>query len=304
MSPDEGITDEEVSAYITAEDTGRDCWDRRLRVRHGLAVFMANRIRAHRASGEGGSTSALRASAPEGFDALRAERDKLAAFKAFVHRRLDEIGVPVDPPGEHRDAGCRIGQRIDWLVARLVKFRDQALAAEDQSDGANAPSPPEGQSAADILHAAHSAQRRMEIERDRMHAALVELVATVRGECPALLDEDRGGSAVLIGLIDAALPPQADAAAHLARASHSLAPEGISAGDVATIVEHLTGAKLADDRAAWAAALLNERAKPTAAHVAVCGPVSQDEAKAIGSMIAAASKMMADQSPIAEGPAG
>lgn len=49
---------------------------------------------------------------------MSAQRDKLAAFKAYVHRRLDEAGVPADPPGEHREAGCRIGQRLDWLMVR------------------------------------------------------------------------------------------------------------------------------------------------------------------------------------------
>lgn len=52
-----------------------------------------------------------------------AERDKLAAFKTFVHGRLDAGGVPVDPPGPHRDEGCRIGQRLDWLFAERDKYR-------------------------------------------------------------------------------------------------------------------------------------------------------------------------------------
>lgn len=56
-------------------------------------------------------------------DALRAECDALKAFKAFVHRRLDEAGVPVDPPGPHRDAGCRIGQRLDVLIGERDRYR-------------------------------------------------------------------------------------------------------------------------------------------------------------------------------------
>jgi hypothetical protein len=35
--------------------------------------------------------------------------------------------------------------------------------------------------------------------------AFTELLATVKGECPSLLNEDSGGSAVLIGLVEAAL---------------------------------------------------------------------------------------------------
>lgn len=52
--------------------------------------------------------------------ALTAERDKLAAFKAFVHHRLDQANVPTDPPGEHRDRGCRIGQRLTWVLDRMA----------------------------------------------------------------------------------------------------------------------------------------------------------------------------------------
>lgn len=61
--------------------------------------------------------------------AALAERDKLAAFKLFVHKRLDDAGVPADPPGEHRDAGCRIGQRLDWVMAERDRLRDAWIAA-------------------------------------------------------------------------------------------------------------------------------------------------------------------------------
>jgi len=40
---------------------------------------------------------------------------------------------------------------------------------------------------------------------DRMKAALTELHATVKGECPSLLNEDSGGSARLALEIDALL---------------------------------------------------------------------------------------------------
>lgn len=38
---------------------------------------------------------------------------ELQAFKDYVHQRLDEAGIPTHPPGEHMDAGCRVGQRLD-----------------------------------------------------------------------------------------------------------------------------------------------------------------------------------------------
>lgn len=44
------------------------------------------------------------------------ERD---AFKDFVHRRLDAAGVPKEfPDGPHTKEGCRIGDRLDWVLER------------------------------------------------------------------------------------------------------------------------------------------------------------------------------------------
>lgn len=42
---------------------------------------------------------------------------KLEAFKAYVHQRLDEAGVPTDPDSQHRAEGCRIGGRLDIVLA-------------------------------------------------------------------------------------------------------------------------------------------------------------------------------------------
>ncbi len=47
---------------------------------------------------------------------VTAERDKLQAFKSWVHGFLDNVGVPHHPPGTHGAAGCRIGDRMDWLM--------------------------------------------------------------------------------------------------------------------------------------------------------------------------------------------
>ena len=41
---------------------------------------------------------------------------KLRAFKEYVHKRLDEAGIEKNPPGEHAEAGCRIGQRLDLVL--------------------------------------------------------------------------------------------------------------------------------------------------------------------------------------------
>jgi excisionase family DNA binding protein len=57
-------------------------------------------------------------------EALRAERDALQAFKAYVHGRLDRSGVPADPDPEKTAAtGCRIGGRLDYLKAERDALR-------------------------------------------------------------------------------------------------------------------------------------------------------------------------------------
>ncbi len=57
----------------------------------------------------------------EALCAVLAERDKLAAFKRYVHERLDVAGVPLDPdPQRTSEHGCRIGGRLDWLLANRV----------------------------------------------------------------------------------------------------------------------------------------------------------------------------------------
>ncbi len=53
--------------------------------------------------------------------ALRAERDRLQAFKTWVHTYLDTHCVPHHPPGTHGEHGCRIGDRMDWVMAKLAK---------------------------------------------------------------------------------------------------------------------------------------------------------------------------------------
>lgn len=53
---------------------------------------------------------------------LRAERDKLKEFKEYVHKRLDDAGIPVDPESPHKASGCRIGGRLDVTFNRMVKL--------------------------------------------------------------------------------------------------------------------------------------------------------------------------------------
>lgn len=57
------------------------------------------------------------------------ELEKLRAFKAYVHGRLDMAGVPADPDSPHRAEGCRIGGRLDVLIG----LRDELLDACENS---------------------------------------------------------------------------------------------------------------------------------------------------------------------------
>lgn len=51
------------------------------------------------------------------------ENEKLAKFKAYVHKRLDDAGVPADPESSHRAEGCRIGGRLDIVLRDYSSIR-------------------------------------------------------------------------------------------------------------------------------------------------------------------------------------
>lgn len=55
------------------------------------------------------------------------ERNQLAKFKAYVHLRLDQAGIPTHPNGPHSADGCRVGDRIDIVFASLRVARDALL---------------------------------------------------------------------------------------------------------------------------------------------------------------------------------
>lgn len=74
--------------------------------------------------------------------AVVVERDELGRFKAYVHERLDAAGVPTHPDGPHSKAGCRIGDRLDVLIAERDALRErvsdlagQCVKAEQERDG-------------------------------------------------------------------------------------------------------------------------------------------------------------------------
>jgi hypothetical protein len=56
------------------------------------------------------------------------ERDKLQAFKAWVHTYLDAKGIPHHPPGPHGAEGCRIGDRMDYVFAKIADAGERRAA--------------------------------------------------------------------------------------------------------------------------------------------------------------------------------
>jgi Domain of unknown function (DUF3850) len=68
---------------------------------------------------------------PEIMNNLPAYLRKLEDFKGYVHQRLDQEFIPANPPGEHADEGCRIGQRLDWLF-NYVKQLENKVGSDRQ----------------------------------------------------------------------------------------------------------------------------------------------------------------------------
>jgi hypothetical protein len=63
---------------------------------------------------------------------LREQLQAAERFKAYTHKRLDELGVPHEvPESEHTKAGCRVGGRFD--VGQLKAIFDQLAASEERA---------------------------------------------------------------------------------------------------------------------------------------------------------------------------
>src|SRR5262245_33619925 len=74
-----------------------------------------------------------------------AQRDKLQAFKDWVHAYLDSKGITSDPGGSHSVEGCRIGDRLDLVFGMIdalteaeLKIREECLQALDREKAARA----------------------------------------------------------------------------------------------------------------------------------------------------------------------
>ena len=56
----------------------------------------------------------------------------LERFKAYVHKRLDEANVPADPdPAKTAATGCRIGNRLGYVLDLVDTWRNRAHAARE-----------------------------------------------------------------------------------------------------------------------------------------------------------------------------
>jgi hypothetical protein len=63
------------------------------------------------------------------------EIDKLRAFKTYVHKRLDEMGVPEDPePEKNKEHGCRIEGRLNYVKTKLETLNIQRTAFDHPGD--------------------------------------------------------------------------------------------------------------------------------------------------------------------------
>lgn len=98
-------------------------------------------------------------------------RGKLQAFKDWVHAYLDSKGVPEAPPGTHGAEGCRIGDRMDWVFAKL-EFTYCAYCGHQcpmDTDG--------GDVAGHIRTCEKHPMRAVEAELERVNAEVADVVA-------------------------------------------------------------------------------------------------------------------------------
>ena len=56
---------------------------------------------------------------------LNKQLEKLQAFKDYVHNRLDDAGIEKDPESVHKDAGCRIGGRLDIALKSKLEVKEK-----------------------------------------------------------------------------------------------------------------------------------------------------------------------------------
>lgn len=69
---------------------------------------------------------------------LQEENDVLAAFKTYVHDRLDKMGIPADPePENNASHGCRIEGRINFVQGEVDRLKEQNNKLLSDNDAAS-----------------------------------------------------------------------------------------------------------------------------------------------------------------------
>lgn len=87
------------------------------------------------------------------------ERLRGSGLKVYVHDRLDRAGVPVDPPGPHRDAGCRIGQRLNHLLDERTALRAQVAELQSRVKELEVVLDDSTEATKDVVNARHHAEK-------------------------------------------------------------------------------------------------------------------------------------------------
>lgn len=120
------------------------------------------------------------------------ERDKLQAFKDWVHAYLNGKGVPHHPPGVHGAEGCRIGDRMDWVWATMSSDMNRIVSGFRSHLGdlirriGPARRPDDIKAALEDIHNAYNvwADKSAEAECDRLREALCWAVGFIRCNFP------------------------------------------------------------------------------------------------------------------------
>lgn len=143
-------------------------------------------------------------------ESLRAELARLRDDRDALHAELDGTRAELAQEREERDkARLYCAEVASYICDPMYdKVENRAGIAADAEAMAT------GEMTGRYLDIKTQTDRAIKAEAERdaavaraeaLHVVLCDLLAVVRGECPALLDEDRGGDANLAMRIDAAL---------------------------------------------------------------------------------------------------
>lgn len=117
----------------------------------------------------------------------------LQKFKAWVHAYLDGLGVPKEfPDGPHTREGCRIGDRMDWLVKQQETLRAR-LQGTEKTDGAMQIVAKQGEENAKLRDENAALRRQLEEADQRIAQMVARIDAAVPAEQPTAARPGRRG---------------------------------------------------------------------------------------------------------------